>query len=54
MSAPWFIVVGRLVLPVAETLPIEEPDGIEVGAADGDLRYWLAKEAIRQGEARLA
>ena len=26
---------------------------IEVGAADGDLRYWLAKEAMRQGEARL-
>ena len=29
---------------------------IEVGArlADGDLRYWQAKEALRQGEARLA
>lgn len=28
-------------------------DEIEVGAADRDLRYWLAKEAMRQGEARL-
>ena len=27
---------------------------IEVGATDGDLRYWRAKEAVRQGEARLA
>jgi hypothetical protein len=26
---------------------------IEVGATDGDLRYWRAKEAVRQGEARL-
>lgn len=26
---------------------------IEVGAVDGDLRYWLAKEAVRQGEGRL-
>jgi hypothetical protein len=26
---------------------------IEVGAAEGDLRYWRAKEAVRQGEARL-
>jgi hypothetical protein len=26
----------------------------EVGAAGGDLRYWLAKEALRQSEARLA
>jgi hypothetical protein len=27
---------------------------IEVGAAGSDLRYWKAKEAVRQGEARLA
>lgn len=27
---------------------------IEVGAVEGELRYWRAKEAIRQGEARLA
>jgi hypothetical protein len=27
---------------------------IEVGATDGDLRYWLAKEAIRQAELVLA
>lgn len=26
----------------------------EVGADGGDLRYWLAKEALRQSEARLA
>lgn len=26
---------------------------IEVGAVEGELRYWRAKEAIRQGEARL-
>ena len=26
---------------------------IEVGAVDGELRYWLAKEAARQGEGRL-
>ena len=31
-----------------QTLP-----GIEVGATEGDLRYWKAKEAVRQGEARL-
>lgn len=31
------------------------PPAIEVGAseAEGDLRYWRAKEAVRQGEARL-
>jgi hypothetical protein len=29
-------------------------DSIEVGASGGDLRYWQAKEAVRQGEARLA
>ncbi len=31
------------------------PGKIEVGASDaeGDLRYWKAKEAVRQGEARL-
>ena len=30
------------------------PGEIEVGAvADADLRYWLAKEAVRQGETRL-
>ncbi len=27
--------------------------GIEVGVVEGDLRYWLAKEAVRQGEGRL-
>jgi hypothetical protein len=27
---------------------------IEVGATHGDLRYWRAKEAVRQGELRLA
>jgi len=39
----------------AETGP-ESPDAwdIEVGATDGDLRYWRAKEAVRQGELRLA
>jgi len=33
----------------------DPPRPIEVGAseADGDLRYWRAKEALRQGEARL-
>jgi hypothetical protein len=38
----------------AKTAP--EPAGasdIEVGATEGDLRYWRAKEAVRQGEARL-
>ena len=29
-------------------------DGTEVGAAGSDVRYWLAKEAMRQSEARLA
>jgi hypothetical protein len=29
-------------------------DDTEIGAAGGDLRYWLAKEALRQGELRLA
>ena len=37
--------------------PAPRPEGaeaeIEVGATDRDLRYWLAKEAVRQGEARL-
>jgi len=34
----------------------EPQDGTEteVGAAGGDLRYWLAKESLRQSEARLA
>lgn len=34
----------------------ESEDGIEteVGAAGGDLRYWLAREALRQSESRLA
>jgi len=33
----------------------QPPGQIEVGAslADGDLRYWRAKEAVRQGELRL-
>ena len=29
------------------------PDDIEVGAAERGLRYWVAKEAVRQGETRL-
>jgi hypothetical protein len=33
--------------------PLAVPE-IEVGAAGSDLRYWKAKEAVRQGEARLA
>ncbi len=35
--------------------PAGAPATIEVGAsaADGELRYWRAKEAVRQGEARL-
>ena len=34
----------------------QPPGQIEVGAslADGDLRYWRAKEAVRQGELRLS
>jgi len=31
-----------------------EQQEIEVGAADGAFRYWLAKEAVRQAELRLA
>jgi len=31
-----------------------ESNETEVGAADGTLRLWLAKEALRQGELRLA
>ncbi len=53
MSAPWFLVVGRFRSLPAETPLTEEPGDIEVGAADRTLRYWLAKEAMRQGEARL-
>ncbi len=30
-----------------------DPSETEVGAAGGDLRYWLAKEAMRQSEARV-
>jgi len=35
--------------------PIANPTvaDIEVGATEGDLRYWLAKEAIRHGEVHL-
>ncbi len=29
------------------------PGAIEVGAAEKGLRYWLAKESVRQGESRL-
>ena len=36
--------------PYPESLPASD---IEVGATEGDLRYWRAKEAVRQGEARL-
>jgi hypothetical protein len=31
----------------------EQVEETEVGATEGDLRYWLAKEAMRQSEARL-
>lgn len=31
-----------------------ESSWTEVGANSGDLRYWLAKEGVRQGELRLA
>jgi hypothetical protein len=40
--------------------PVSPDDGttgvpeIEVGATGADLRYWKAKEAVRQGESRLA
>jgi hypothetical protein len=42
--------------PARESLGPEsdEAEDIEVGASGGDLRYWRAKEAVRQGEARLA
>lgn len=33
--------------------PPPAPTDIEVGAAERGIRYWLAKEAVRQGEARL-
>jgi len=33
---------------------LTEQEEIEVGAADGTFRYWLAKEAVRQAELRLA
>jgi hypothetical protein len=32
---------------------ISDETAIEGGATGGDLRYWRAKEAVRQGEARL-
>ena len=32
----------------------DAPDEIEVGASDGELRLWLAKESVRLGELRLA
>lgn len=35
-------------------MPPEHPPEIEVGAQAEDLRYWLAKEAVRQGEVRLS
>lgn len=39
----------------AKPLPEAENRGnIEVGASGADLRYWKAKDAVRQGEARLA
>jgi hypothetical protein len=34
-------------------LELSAASDIEVGATAGDLRYWRAKEAVRQGEARL-
>lgn len=37
----------------ANSVSQDAPD-IEVGATEGDLRYWRAKEAVRQGEARLS
>ena len=37
-----------------EIAVVPVPQEIEVGAVEGDLRYWRAKEAVRQGEARLA
>jgi hypothetical protein len=35
------------------TTDLPDTPEIEVGAAGDDLRYWKAKEAVRQGEARL-
>jgi hypothetical protein len=32
----------------------EATEGTEIGATGGDLRYWMAKEALRQSELRLA
>lgn len=37
-------------MPKQEEDPTAEDLTIDVGAADGTLRYWLAKEAVRQGE----
>jgi hypothetical protein len=33
---------------------MSEPEPIELGEVEGGLRYWLAKEAIRQAELHLA
>ena len=32
----------------------DEPGAIEVGAVEGELRYWRAKEGLRKGESRLS
>jgi hypothetical protein len=38
---------------VCDPLAISETDGIEVGANGDELRYWQAKEAMRNAELRL-
>ena len=43
-------VVALQVMRKQEEAPTAENSTIEVGAADGTLRHWLAKEAVRQGE----
>ncbi len=49
--------VGLLLSPPSALRKTHERFGetseIELGAVAGDLRYWRAKEGIRQGEARL-
>src|SRR5262245_54989647 len=38
----------------SDSAPDPTPLAIEVGASDDTLRYWLAKEALRQGEVQMA
>jgi hypothetical protein len=45
--------LGRRSYPNAVGETVSDPDEIEVGALGSELRFWRAKEALRQGERSL-